>query len=208
MWSSEDFRRAESAIFAGALLGLLLVLLGVGRGADLALLDRMQLYEEPEPARVAILDLDDRTLRAYGWPVDPGLYAAVFELLTASGAKGVGVDLEFAPAGVSLGPAAEVGPMRASIDVLYHLGKERTCSSKTAPRPEVPTARFPTGLPSVAPAANRAAATSPHHMFQLKLEHVAHCFPLAEILSLVPLAWEGRLCGLDLAADQTGDNVS
>ena len=108
MWSSEDFRRAESAIFAGALLGLLLVLLGVGRGADLALLDRMQLYEEPEPARVAILDLDDRTLRAYGWPVDPGLYAAVFELLTASGAKGVGVDLEFAPAGVSLGPAAEV----------------------------------------------------------------------------------------------------
>ncbi|MCO4746828.1 MAG: adenylate/guanylate cyclase domain-containing protein [Proteobacteria bacterium] len=82
-----------AALLAGAVVGLLLALLSPVSASDLSTLDRWQVGVPQGPSHVAIIDIDDRSALTYGWPVDPEIYAAIADVVTAQGAKSVGVDV-------------------------------------------------------------------------------------------------------------------
>ena len=73
-------------------------LLGVFEPFDLRLLDlRFRLRgERPAGSHVALVSVDDATIRGYGaWPLPRESYALLIAALEAAGAKAIGVDLQF-----------------------------------------------------------------------------------------------------------------
>jgi class 3 adenylate cyclase/CHASE2 domain-containing sensor protein len=87
-------RRTIVAFAIGAALGGVAVLAGAVEGIDLRTLDRLQRAARPaEASQVVLVDLDERTVLAFGWPIDPTLHAAVAEALHAAGARAIGLDV-------------------------------------------------------------------------------------------------------------------
>jgi CHASE2 domain-containing sensor protein len=92
--------RLGAAIGAGCgLLLALLWLLGVFRPLDLRLHDWRYRLRGPIPAsdRIALVEVDDRTLRAYHgvWPLPRENYAIIIDALESAGAQAIGFDLLF-----------------------------------------------------------------------------------------------------------------
>ena len=92
-------------LLAGAVIGALCSLAlglcsltGAFDGFDLRLLDmKFQLRgERPGSSSIAIVGVDDETIRRYGsWPLPRDSYALLLTVLEESGAKAIGVDLVF-----------------------------------------------------------------------------------------------------------------
>ncbi|MGH7740711.1 MAG: CHASE2 domain-containing protein, partial [Candidatus Eiseniibacteriota bacterium] len=92
--------RLGAAIGAGCgILVALLWLLGAFRPLDLRLHDLRYWLRGPTPAsdRIALIEVDDQTLRAYRgvWPLPRENYALVIDALETAGAQAIGFDLLF-----------------------------------------------------------------------------------------------------------------
>lgn len=88
---------AGAALICWALLAVCFVF-GAFRTLDLKLTDARFLLRGVRPAddRIAIVEVDDATVRAYGsWPLPRVQYAALFDVLNEGGASAIGVDLQF-----------------------------------------------------------------------------------------------------------------
>ena len=89
---------AQLGLGAGALLAVLW-LLGAFEAFDLRFLDLRFRLRGPEPAsdRVALVEVDDATIEAYGgaWPLPRSTYALLTDAVTGAGAQALGFDLLF-----------------------------------------------------------------------------------------------------------------
>jgi len=196
---------------------------GVFTTTDLRLLDlRFRIRgERPASDALALVEIDDATIRTYGqWPLTRDVYALLLNSLADAGARAVGVDLVFADRDTD-NPRADMllaAVSARSPGICHAVSFLNEPESQSARRPDAPTLDLlakhaVAGDGVVAPSAGGALLPYPELLVSTHtLGHIAVAVDRDSGVRRVPLLvrYEGRLypaLGLSLAALAGGDGT-